>query len=131
MNREEEILNKAIDYSEIEGNFLEYYDCGDFFNDKEFIEQAYIEGAKWADKTMPKEKYIQFLNEILTHDSSDEFTYLKFPQKAFIDKHPKSDIVNKQEFIDKACKWLLSQEEMIGISFKDDFIERFKKAMEE
>lgn len=32
--------------------------------------------------------------------------------------------------IDKACKWLLHQEEMIGISFEDDFIERFKKAME-
>lgn len=33
--------------------------------------------------------------------------------------------------IDKACEWLLHQEEMIGISFESDFIERFKKAMEE
>ena len=33
--------------------------------------------------------------------------------------------------IEKACKWLLHQEEMIGISFENDFIERFKKAMEE
>ena len=33
--------------------------------------------------------------------------------------------------IEKACNWLLHQEEMIGISFEDDFIERFKKAMEE
>lgn len=29
MIREEEILNKAIDYSEIEENFLECDDCGD------------------------------------------------------------------------------------------------------
>ena len=33
--------------------------------------------------------------------------------------------------IEKACEWLLHQEEMIGISFDSDFIERFKKAMEE
>lgn len=52
MTREEQILNKAIDYSEIEENFLEYYDCGDVCDDKDFIEKAFIEGAKWADKTM-------------------------------------------------------------------------------
>lgn len=46
---------------------------------------GFIEGAKWADRTM----------------------------------------------IDKACGWLLQQEEIIGISFSDDFIERFKKDMEE
>ena len=33
--------------------------------------------------------------------------------------------------IDKAYKWLLNQEEMIAISLENDFIERFKKAMEE
>ena len=36
-----------------------------------------------------------------------------------------------ETMIERACKWLLHQEEMIGISFEDDFIERFKKAMEE
>jgi hypothetical protein len=52
MTREEEILNKAIDYSEIEDNFIEYDDCGDVCDDRELIEKAFIEGAKWADKTM-------------------------------------------------------------------------------
>lgn len=47
--------------------------------------QAFLTGARWADKTM----------------------------------------------IDKACEWLRHQEEMIGISFEEDFIERFRKAMEE
>lgn len=32
--------------------------------------------------------------------------------------------------IEKACEWLTQQEEMIGVSFEEDFIERFKKAME-
>lgn len=36
----------------------------------------------------------------------------------------------KKEVIHKASEWLLHQEEMIGISFENDFIERFKKAME-
>ena len=33
--------------------------------------------------------------------------------------------------IEKACEWLKHQEEMIGVSFEEDFIERFKKEMEE
>lgn len=52
MTREEQILNNAINYSEIEDNFMGYYDCGDVCDDKDFIEKACIESAKWADKTM-------------------------------------------------------------------------------
>lgn len=37
----------------------------------------------------------------------------------------------KENLIKEACEWLIQQEEMIGISFENDFIERFKKAMEE
>ena len=53
MTREEQIRNKAIDYSAIEENFLEYEDeFGNVCDDKAFVEKAFIEGAKWADKTM-------------------------------------------------------------------------------
>ena len=31
--------------------------------------------------------------------------------------------------VEKAAEWLREQEEMVGISFPDDFIERFKQAM--
>lgn len=31
--------------------------------------------------------------------------------------------------IKNACNWLREQKEMIGISFQEDFIERFKMAM--
>lgn len=48
MAKEEQILNKAIDYSEIEENFLEYDDCGDVCDDKAFVQKAYMEGAKVA-----------------------------------------------------------------------------------
>lgn len=32
-------------------------------------------------------------------------------------------------FIEKACEWLEEQDEMIGVSFQEDFIERFKNYM--
>lgn len=54
MTREEQILNKAIDYSFIEDNYLEYDDCGDVCDDKDFIQKAFESGANWADEH-PKE----------------------------------------------------------------------------
>ena len=54
MTREEQIRNKAIDFSEDEDNFLEYDDCGDTCDDKLFVERAFISGAKWADEGMIK-----------------------------------------------------------------------------
>ena len=50
MTREEKILNEAIDYSFIEDNYIEYDDCGDVCDDKDFIQKAFESGAKWADK---------------------------------------------------------------------------------
>lgn len=35
----------------------------------------------------------------------------------------------EEQWIEKACNWLKEQKEMIGISFQEDFIERFKTAM--
>lgn len=67
MTRQEEILNKAIDYSEIEDNFIEYDDCGDVCDDRELIEKAFIEGAKWADKTMI-DKICKFLEDNVYSD---------------------------------------------------------------
>lgn len=34
-----------------------------------------------------------------------------------------------ETMIEKACDWLREQKEMVGISFQEDFIERFKMAM--
>ena len=72
MTREEQIIEEAQKHG---------LNCMSRIN----YQDGFIEGAKWADKTM----------------------------------------------IEKACEWLIHQEEMIGISFEEDFIERFKHAMEE
>ena len=71
MKREEEILNKAIDYSEIEENFLEYDDCGDVWDDKTFIEKAFIESAKWAGATII-EKVCEYLRTHLWQNVDDD-----------------------------------------------------------
>lgn len=85
MTREEEILKQTNIYTSDSLNYTAWCDEHREYDDIEFIEQAFISGAKWADKTI----------------------------------------------IEKACEWLKHQEEMIGVSFEEDFIERFKNAMEE
>ena len=39
--------------------------------------------------------------------------------------------IAEKAIIEKACEWLKHQKEMIGVSFEEDFTERFKNAMEE
>lgn len=74
MTKEEEILNKAIDYSEIEDNFLEYDDCGDVCDDKPFVEKAFIEGAKWAREDI-LEDIVQWLLEELYEEEVESNPY--------------------------------------------------------
>ena len=57
MTRKEQILNEAVDYSFVEENFIEYDDCGDVCDDRDFIQKAFEEGAKWADETMIEKAY--------------------------------------------------------------------------
>ena len=68
------------------------------------------------------------------------------PEKIYLNKHPftgelhdkwlqnkldDSDIeyTRTDAIIEKACEWLREQNEMIGISFTEDFIIRFKNYM--
>ena len=77
MSRKKQIAVAFDDYSDAIG--LSTFDDFDYI----YIQEAFEEGAEWADETM----------------------------------------------IEKACNWLREQKEMIGISFQEDFIERFKMAM--
>ena len=68
------------------------------------------------------------------------------PERSYVNKHPftgelhdkwlqnkldDSDIeyTRTDAIIEKACEWLREQNEMIGISFTEDFIIRFKNYM--
>lgn len=39
--------------------------------------------------------------------------------------------IARQQMIEKAVEWLKGQKEMVGISFEEDFLERYKQAMKE
>ena len=52
MNRKEQINEAVNGYSNDSSNYAEWDDCGYVYDDKDFIEQAFIEGANWADRTM-------------------------------------------------------------------------------
>jgi hypothetical protein len=80
------------------------------YNYDEF--SAFIKGAEWA----------------------DEHPNLYNDEKYHTVKVSCLDELNRKAklydvFLEKACEWLLHQEEMIG-SFSYGFIERFKKEME-
>ena len=63
------------------------------------------------------------------------------PEKIYID--PATDLpklsghidkdsveyIKKDAFIKKACAWLKEQDEMTGVSFQEDFLERFQNYM--
>lgn len=66
MNREEQIKIQADAYTNNASNYMVYQHCdGSTINDIELIEKAFIEGAKWADKTMI-EKASKWIEENLT-----------------------------------------------------------------
>lgn len=46
---------------------------------------------------------------------------------SWADERPRKGLVD----VEKVCEWLKEQKEMVGVSFQDDFYERFRKAMEE
>ena len=54
MTREEQIKKQADIYTDDSSNYAEWSDDGGWSetNDIELIEKAFVEGAKWADKTM-------------------------------------------------------------------------------
>ena len=115
MTREEQIRNEAIDFSEYEDNFLEYDDCGDVCDDKSFIENAFISGAKWADEHPANEQQSLNVKEIL---------YVA----------QKTTAITKKEIIIKACEYLKANmqiPENVGNWYIESFLQQFRKAMEE
>ena len=89
MTRKEQILNEAIDYSSIEENFMEFYDCGDVWDDSDYIQKAFEEGAKWADKTMI-EKVCKWLKDNLANRIYDRDCYLDTFTELFIEDFRKA-----------------------------------------
>ena len=119
MTREEAIDNAKTAFYErvLEDDY--YYDPRDCFE----------EGAKWADKNPNPQNIAEYLYKEKGYPISlnGEIPTFEETMKAVQDYYA----YKEKLWIEKACNWLREQKEMIGISFQEDFIERFKIAMEE
>lgn len=114
MRREEQIFEEAKIYSE------HVYNQTDF-------EYGFITGAKWADKN-PHSQYIaEYLYKEKGYPISLNGEMPTF-EETMKDVQTYNDYKAKQ-WLEKACSWLREQKELIGVSFQEDFIERFKIAM--
>lgn len=73
----------------------------------------------------------------LLHEQNEEILHSQMPEiinsvMALYEKGIAIGMkIGGQIKVKQACEWLKQQEEMIGVSFHEDFIERFKKSMEE
>lgn len=109
MTREDILLNKAVDYSEVDENFLEFDDCGDTVNDKEFIIKAYLAGAKCADEN-PNKDLVYTKQEL--RDMGFGFDLngnISTPQE--IEEKTKKYIeYRKNKWAEEVVKWMVEQE---------------------
>ena len=114
MTREKQIFEESKIYSEYEYNQTDF-------------ENGFINGAKWADKN-PRPQYIaEYLYKEKGYPISLNGEIPTF-EETMKDVQTYNDYKAKQ-WLEKACSWLREQTELIGISFQEDFIERFKIAM--
>ena len=130
MTREEQIKKQADIYTDDASNYAELSDDGwSDTNDIELVEKAFIEGAKWADKNPNPQNIAEYLYKEKGYPISlnGEIPTFEETMKAV----QAYNAYKEKQLIEKACNWLREQKEMIGISFQEDFIERFKIAMEE
>ena len=89
---------------------------------------GFEEGAKWADKNTNPQNIAEYLYKEKGYPISlnGEIPTFEETMKAV----QAYNAYKEKQWIEKACNWLREQKEMIGISFQEDFIERFKIAME-
>lgn len=85
-------------------------------------------GVKWADKNPNPQNIAEYLYKEKGYPISlnGEIPTFEETMKAV----QAYNAYKEKQWIEKACNWFREQKEMIGISFQEDFIERFKIAME-
>lgn len=118
MTRKEEIINYANSFK---GNGMENEEL------KETIRLAIIDGAMWADENPDEKMIAKYLYEKKGYPIDLNGNLPSFDETM---KDAEKYLKYKQDkFIEKTCAWLKEQDEMVGLSFTEDFIERFKNYM--
>lgn len=132
MKREEQIRNAATEYAThlVETDITDFH--GKYEKKMDFVlpeYNAFLAGAKWADKNHNPQNIAEYLYKekgypISLNGDIPTFEETMKTVQAY-------NAYKEKQWIEKACNWLIEQKEMIDISFQEDFIERFKIAMEE
>lgn len=136
MEREDFLRNKAVEYSEVDKNFLEFDVCGYTINDKELIIKAYLEGAKCADEH-PNKDLVYTKQELYDMGFAFDLNGVICKMSDYYDIMAVApNKLRKKKWIEKACEHLkgLSYQEYPGGPIvrvmTDDMIEGFVKSME-
>lgn len=101
-------------------------------HNKVFSIDDFKAGAKWQYEQFEKNRLAACDN--MTKEEADreqEFTTEFIEKNHRVPTYSEAIEYGRKMAFDKTVEWLKEQDEMIGISFQQDFIERFKKAMEE
>lgn len=114
MTREKQIFEESKIYSKYVSNQTDF-------------EYGFINGAKWADENLNSQYVAEYLYKEKGYPISLNGEIPTF-EETMKDVQTYNEYKSKQ-WLEKACSWLREQKEMIGISFQEDFIERFKIAM--
>ena len=115
MTRTEEIRKKAIEL------------CNDPQNDYKSTADLCYMCAEWADENPDEKMIAKYLYEKKGYPIDLNGNLPSFDETM---KDAEKYLKYKQDkFIEKACEWLKEQDEMVGISFTEDFIERFQNYM--
>lgn len=84
-----------------------------------FEKVCFTAGCEWADQNPSEQLLVKYLRSKgwpVNSGGIVEFDALTKNLK----------VLSREKLIDRACEWLKEQDEMVGISFQEDFIERFK-----
>lgn len=88
----------------------------------------FIQGAEWSDNN-PDKRNVYTKDELRKMGFGFDLNGNIVTPKEEEEMIKEYIVYKKKQWLDKACEWLKEQEEMIGISFQEDFIIRFREAM--
>ena len=101
-------------------------------HNKVFSIDDFKAGANWRLEQFEKNRLAACDN--MTKEEADreqEFTTEFIEKNLYAPTYSDAIEYGRKTAFEDAVEWLKEQEEMVGISFQQDFIERFKKAMED
>ena len=137
--------NTRTNKIDVEIRFSDEQDATYLYNDSDLIKNGWSMKLKF--KIDDIVKYNGNIYQIVGfHESKESYIYdVKCLKNNFPDEpvsisigscaEDKMELVDfnelseKQQWIEKACEWLKEQDEMVGISFTEDFIARFQNYM--